>query len=239
MRAFARVVGWILTSFAIVWALLAVLMFIFPDIDEETGEPNDAALGGVLLTAIFGIPGGIMLWRTGVANREDAFTEQLVGFIYSHDRFTVAELARKIGKNEMETESLVQKINVQRNIGLAYHRSTREYIHYGRMQQSARVASQCGACGGNLGNQIVFEGEQLTCPYCNAVVQTQPAQPQTQQMQPPAPVYAPPGAGVDVPQPAHGHGAPNPYAAPAQGGYDQPQPHHPNHGGGGVWQPPR
>lgn len=246
MRGCARVAGWVLTSFALLWALLAVLMVAFPDIDEDTGEPTNAALGGIFLTAIFGIPGGLLLWRTSVAGREEKFETELVGYIYSHDRFTVADLARKIGRNELETESLIQQMNVKRNIGLAFHRSTREYVHWARLQQGARMATHCSACGAGLGQQIVFAGEQLTCPYCNAAVQTHAA---GQSSHPPGA----PGAGVDVPMPAHGapqaqsygqappsYGQPQPYGQPPQPrahhghaphqGQPQPYPHHGGHG---------
>lgn len=196
--------GYGLLGLGVIFLLLIPLMILDPE--AESGAPA----GGFMLALMCGVPGGIIVWRARANAKEEALSQQLVGLVYSHDGFTAAELAAKLGLDVAETEARIQELNVQRNLGLAYHRADKHYIHFGRMQHAYQTATHCQSCAASLGHQILFPGEQLTCPYCGSVVAAQHHAPTPQQQ--PAAAY---GA-----QQGHHPGHMDPHAQ---------QGHHPGH----------
>ncbi|MEZ4385899.1 MAG: hypothetical protein R3A79_31560 [Nannocystaceae bacterium] len=165
MNKLLSVVGWILTTIGILFFLISGLVVI----DMVTGDnpkTKSALLGMVMLTGLFAIPGGMILWRVRLARAREQFDSQLRGFVTSLDSFTPGELAQKIGRSEMETESLLAALIAGRQVDLAFHRQTGRYLHRGRLQRAHQVIDRCSSCGAAVGHELVFAGESAQCRYC-------------------------------------------------------------------------
>jgi hypothetical protein len=162
MHKLLKIVGWGLSILGAVFLLCLVLVLV-----ENDPKSRGAAYGFVILAALVGTPGGVILWRTRLKERAQALRQQLAGYIRTFDAFTVEELARKIGKTEMETETLIASLAGEGGFRLAFHRQTRRYLHQDRLRQNHRCLSRCPSCGAAMGNQVVFEGEVVCCQYCN------------------------------------------------------------------------
>ncbi|PRQ00014.1 hypothetical protein ENSA5_28280 [Enhygromyxa salina] len=197
---------------------LLLVLIPFAALTDEGG----AIPGLVILSGMFGLPGGLLL-RVGLKGQRETEREaQLTGFVRSHDTFSLDELAGHLGVSPAEAQTLLNQSIAKHHLPLVMHRSSGRYLRLDRLSQAARVAERCQSCGGALGNQIVFEGEQLTCPYCNSIVEThapvQTGWPQAQaQAQAQAPQYSPPQHQAPA-YPAHQH-QPHP---------QQPHPHQPH-----------
>lgn len=159
--------GWIGTVLGACSLLLCIVVLVERD-PKHAGAPAGFLMFGVL----FGVPGVTTLWRLHRQRQEEAFRGQLLGYVKSLDAFTVEELARKIGRTELEAEGLVAGL-IQGGEGapgvdLVFHRKSRQYMHRKRLHQSHHVFSRCPTCGAALGAQILFEGEQVACQYCDS-----------------------------------------------------------------------
>lgn len=223
MHALLKVLG----SLLLVPGGLLVLCIPFAAFEGN----GSAAMGLVILAGMFGVPGGLLFRNGLLGQRRTAAQEQMVGFVRSHDAFSIDELGAHIGKTPAQAQVMLNQDIAKYQLPLVMHRPSGRYLRLDRLSNAAQVAERCQSCGGSLGNQIVFEGEQLTCPYCNATVHThapipanwqqaqgawgQQAWPQQQQAQP---VYAPPQQ------------QPYPHA---QANYQQPPPSQP-----GSWGRP-
>ena len=77
MRKLLTILGWILATAGLVFALFSVLVLIdaFADPDEKSWS---AFMGMLLLTGLFGIPGGIILWRVRLARGREDFNKRLI-----------------------------------------------------------------------------------------------------------------------------------------------------------------
>jgi hypothetical protein len=145
---------------------LAVFMLVDP---HEGDSAAQSLAPGLFFGSVFLLPGLAMFFVGRRARREQEFIDGVTGMIRSHDRFSVGELAAKIGRTELETESLVSRVVADDNgIDLVFHRPTREYIHRGRLAADGRVVDRCSACGAPTSHQVVFPGETVPCTYCNA-----------------------------------------------------------------------
>lgn len=197
---------------------LMVVMIPFAAFDPEH---TDAVAGLIMLGGFFGVPGGLLL-RTGLlGQRRTAVQEQMVGFVRSHDAFSINELGAHIGKTPAQAQTMLNQDIAKYQLPLVMHRASGRYLRLDRLSRAAQIAEHCQSCGGSLGSQIVFEGEQLTCPYCNARVQTHaPAQANWQQAQGAWGQQAWPQAQA---QPAHAAPQAHPgYAPPQQQQHQQP-----------------
>ncbi|MCA9658029.1 MAG: hypothetical protein KC486_06775 [Myxococcales bacterium] len=165
MNKLLSVIGWILTTIGILFFVISGLVLI----DMATGDDpktKSAFLGMLVLTGLFAIPGGILLWRVRLARAREQFESQFNGFVASLDSFTPRELAQKIGKTEMETEALLAALIAQRKADLAFHRQTGRYLHRNRLQRAHQVIDRCPSCGASVGQELVFAGEAAECRYC-------------------------------------------------------------------------
>lgn len=158
-----KILAWIMV------ALGAIFFLLVPVVLLESGDKG-AAAGFVMFGLFCGLPGGIALWRSIVRERETSFRDQVGGMMRSHDRFTIEELARKIGRTELETERLINEIAHAQRLDLVFHRSTREYLHRNRIREAHRVLDQCAACGARLPHEVVLDGEAAICQYCGSAL---------------------------------------------------------------------
>ena len=158
-----RSMAWGLISLALVMLFFAVL--ILTEAKPDHDQPKQVA-GALLLASVCGIPGGLLMWRIRVAEREATFEAQVAGLVRARDRVQVEEIARKIGRTPLETEALILKVAPDHDIDLTYHRATDEYLHRNRIHEGHRVVQSCAACGASFRAELILEGEQLSCQYC-------------------------------------------------------------------------
>jgi hypothetical protein len=142
---------------------------------------TDAMIGLIILGLLGGVPGGVLLRYAYRREAEAKLQDQMAGFVRSRDAFTLEELAAHIGKAPAEAQGMLTRDIAVFNLPLVLHRASNRYMRSDRLDRSAQVADHCQSCGGALGNQIVFAGEHLSCPYCGVVVATRPATPSTWQ----------------------------------------------------------
>jgi predicted RNA-binding Zn-ribbon protein involved in translation (DUF1610 family) len=199
-----KLLGWVL----LVPGGLLLLMTPVVLFDADAGE--NATAGVIMLAAMFGAPGGLLL-RAGITRqRESSLQDQLVGFVRSHESFSLEELGAHLGKTPAEAQTMLHRDIAKYQLPLIMHRASRRYMRLDRLSRAGQVADRCQSCGGAIDPQILFEGEQLTCPYCGTLVVTQASaqayqQPhyQPSQYQPPQHQQQPPNQGQGGPW---GHG---------------------------------
>jgi hypothetical protein len=155
-----RIAAWILLGITAFWGLMTVLMAV--DSDAKPGT----WVGGMVLVVMFGLPGGLLLWR----GRKAAARAQLVGFLRSRDRIRVSDVARMIKGNELEAEQLLAQLNVELRLDLVFVPDESQYVHRSRLSSTHQIPQNCPACGAPTENQLVLQGERVTCKYCDAIV---------------------------------------------------------------------
>lgn len=170
MRKLVSAVGWLLLALGGVWLFFTVV-FVLSMLAGAEEEP-DPALGGIILAALFGIPGAVIRWRVGLAVKRETFEAEFRGYLMSLDAFTPAELAAKIGRSEMETSGLVARAIDEHGLDLVFHRKTGQYLHRNRIRRTHQVIDRCHACGAAAGHEIVFAGELVNCKYCGTALAT-------------------------------------------------------------------
>gem|GEM_PF-5328746 len=224
MSGALKVVGWILAS------LGAMSLMCLP---FAAGDGNgSAAMGFGIVGTLFGVPGALLLYAARKLGRNDSRQLLMVGFVRSHDAFTIDELAAHLGVRPEQATMLLSKEIATFQLPLVVHRATGRYLRLDRLQRQAQVADRCQSCGASIGHQIVFEGEALGCQYCGGNVETHVPQPAEQTWRPPAQA----GHWAQTQWSGHSHHAPQQPQQPQQPqayahqpqAYAQPQaqPHH-------------
>jgi hypothetical protein len=179
VQTLLKLLGWVL----LIPGSLFLLLSPFPHFDDGN---TSATFGLLMLGGMFGAPGGLLL-RAGVTRqRETALQEQMVGYVRAHESFSLEELATHLGKTPADAQTLLHRDIAKYQLPLIMHRATRRYMRLDRLARAGQVADRCQSCGGSIDRQILFDGEQLTCPYCGTLVVTQapaPAQASWQQAQ--------------------------------------------------------
>lgn len=223
MQTLLKLLGWVL----LIPGGLMLLLSPVPWIDEGN---HSATFGLLMLGGLFGGPGGLLL-RAGITRqRETLLQEQMAGFVRAHESFSLEELGTHLGKTPAEAQTLLHRDIAKYQLPLIMHRATRRYMRLDRLARGGQVAERCQSCGGSIDRQILFEGEQLTCPYCGTLVVAQaPAQASWQQAQGAwgQQAWAQPQAQQSSYQP--------PLYQPAQYQPPQYQQPPPNQGQGGPW----
>jgi hypothetical protein len=150
---------------------LALLMWLAPSKDDEKKTAAQNLAPGLFFASVVLLP-GIALFSYGRrVRRDEEFLGAVTAMIRSHDRFSIEDLSRKIGRNELETEALVAKVIAASNgIDLAFHRPSREYIHRQRLAQGQRLVESCPSCGAPTRGEVVFEGERVPCTFCGVAL---------------------------------------------------------------------
>ncbi len=160
--------GGCMTLIALPFFCLAVFMFA----DPTKGDTAAQSLAPGLFFGTAFLTPGLLLFLYGRRAYQDAeFLTAVTGMVRSYDRFTVAELAQKIGRTELETEALVARIIASNSgIDLVFHRPSRSYIHRARLAAGQHVVERCPSCGAPTNREVVFDGERVPCTYCGAVL---------------------------------------------------------------------
>jgi hypothetical protein len=159
-----KTLSWLL----LVPALLFAVMTPFALLDGDTN-----AMAGILfLSGMFGVPGFLLRRSAQKRELDGALQSQMVGFVRTHDSFSINELAAHIGKTPGEAQALLNQDIARYRLPLVMHRASGRYLRLDRLSGAAQVAETCQSCGASIGSQIVFEGEHLSCPYCASPVRT-------------------------------------------------------------------
>lgn len=170
MSKLAKIIAWGMLSLSIISFICAAVAGL-----EDTPESTNASFGFLLIGLFFGFPGGLLLFTVTRGEKRRNLDTLLLGLLRTHDQFTVAEIAQKLGGSEAETEQLIIRAVAQHRLDLVFHRSDRTYMHRDRIRRDCRVYDRCGACGASLQHELAIEGEAITCPYCNSRVDAQSA----------------------------------------------------------------
>src|SRR5882724_840951 len=145
--------GGCLTLIALPFFPLAVFMVADPKKGETTMQ---SAAPGLFFGTAFLFPGLALFLYGRRVRRDNEFLEAVTGMVRSHDRFTVADLANKIGRTELETEGIVARIIVAHNgVDLVFHRPSRTYMHRGRLAAGQHVIDRCPSCGAPTQRDVV------------------------------------------------------------------------------------
>lgn len=214
MQGTLKAFGWILISLGALTLLCAPVAAFDPEAEASI------AVTFTVLGSLFLVP-GLLLLRAG-RKRQAADRHQLlmVGFVRSHDAFSIDELAGHLGIAPEQARAELSQEIARYRLPLVVHRKSGRYLRLDRLSRQARVADRCHSCGASIGNQIVFEGEQLSCEFCGVTVETHVPQAHEQAWQPP------PHAGHWAQTqwtPSH-YAPPQPVHAPPQPAYAPPQP---------------
>ncbi|HEY6559932.1 MAG TPA: hypothetical protein VI072_21760 [Polyangiaceae bacterium] len=164
--------GGCLTLLALPFLCLAFFMVLAPTKGATTAE---SLAPGMLFGSVLLVP-GLTLYLFGRRARKDReFLGAVTSMVRTTDRFTVQDLARRIGRTELETEGIVGRIMAEQNgIDLVFHRSTREYLHRARLAGGERLVVRCHSCGAPTNQDVVFEGERVPCVYCGVALRPDP-----------------------------------------------------------------
>ena len=155
------IIAMILTIIALIACALMLLTII-----ENDPENVDARYGFAMFTFMFGVPGLWLCIRGRKQQKHDALHQQLSGYFKSHDSFTVTEMAKKIGKTEIETEQLIFCLIEANTLDLVFHRPSRKYFNTNRLHRKFQQVNRCPSCGATLKREITFDDEIVSCQYC-------------------------------------------------------------------------
>ena len=127
------------------------------------------------------LPGVILLALGMRGRRREQELIEFSSWVKSYRRVALAEVARKLGKTEFETDKILVDV-VDRGLVAGFiDRQTNEFVlreEIGRQQ----FVEACTRCGASLKRMYPL-GETVLCPYCGSVILA----PSTQQAPPPYP----------------------------------------------------
>ena len=171
-----------------------------------------AAIGMADLSAVLCVPTGIIpgiiFAAVGMKKRKRA--QELVEFaswVKSYRRIPMADVARKLGKSEFETDKILVDV-VDRGLVVGFiDRKTNEFVLKEEIGREQYIEG-CKRCGASLKKMYPL-GETVLCPYCGSVILQAP----TAQPAPPPAYYPPPAYGA-YPPPYGGYPPPPPGVPP-------------------------
>lgn len=151
-------------GFVLVFALIVVFMtFTFTPILMYICIP-----GGVL-------PAAVALGFGGIEWHREKQLQEFATFLQTYRRIRMDELARKIGKTEMETDRLLTRAIELKYVDGVVDRATGEFVLASAEKQQVFV-ERCPHCGGVV-NRWAFPEERFPCPYCDVAVEVPAAAP--------------------------------------------------------------
>lgn len=165
---------WGVVGLALAFVLFAILSLVdHAQSGDETAR--GATFGFLLMAGFFGIPGGIALVRARARAKHEKTLSQLTAYVRSRDAIALSKVAQAVGRTEIETETLILQLIEEEKVDLIFHQSREEYLHRGRIRDAHQCLEKCTSCGARLKAQVIFEGEQVSCEYCNAPLSLKPS----------------------------------------------------------------
>ena len=138
-------------------------------------EPANLPIFAALCTPTALVPGILFLFLGRKANRREKELIEFSSWVKTYRRISLAELARKLGKQEIEAEKVLIEV-VDRGLVPGFiDRSTNEFILQAAVGQELFIET-CPRCHGNLQRRY-FQGETVRCPYCQSVISAPPPRP--------------------------------------------------------------
>lgn len=159
--------------------LLAFVIGIAIGISYVVGVPYYEPSAFVLLAGLCTpgalAPGLLFIYLGRKAKRREKELIEFSSWVKTYRRISIAELARKLGKPEIEAEKVLIEV-VDRGLVPGFiDRSTNEFILQSAVGQELFIET-CPRCHGNLQRRY-FQGETVRCPYCQSVIAAPPPRP--------------------------------------------------------------
>lgn len=122
------------------------------------------------------VPGLVLIVLGRRASLKEKELIEFTAWVKTYRRISLADLATKLGKPQMEAEQLLVTV-VDRGLLKGFiDRSTDEFVLQDAVGQEAFLDT-CPRCGANLQKRY-FLGETVTCPYCQTVIASKAPKPQ-------------------------------------------------------------
>jgi DNA-directed RNA polymerase subunit RPC12/RpoP len=172
--SFALKALWGVVGLALAFVLFAVLSLVD---HAQTGDETarGATFGFLLMAGFLGIPGGIALVRARARAKHEQLLSLLTAYVRSRDAIALSKVAQAVDRTEVETEALLLQLIEADKVDLIFHQSREEYLHRGRIRDAHECLEKCSSCGAQLKAQVIFEGEEVSCEYCNAPLRLKPS----------------------------------------------------------------
>ncbi len=139
-------------------------------------EPSNLPLITVVCIPTALVPGIVLVILGRRASLKEKELIEFTAWVKTYRRISLADLAAKLGKPQMEAEQLLVTV-VDRGLLKGFiDRSTDEFVLQDAVGQESFVDT-CPRCGANLQKRF-FLGETVTCPYCQAVIAGKMPKPQ-------------------------------------------------------------
>ena len=145
-------------GFVLGFALIAVLLTI-----SLTPILAYICIPGGVIPGALAVLFGVVEWRRAKQLKEFAT------FLGTYRRIRMDDLARKLGKTEMETDRLLTRAIELKYVAGVVDRATGEFVVAGAEKQQVFV-ERCPHCGGVV-NRWAFPEERFPCPYCDVAVE--------------------------------------------------------------------
>ncbi len=151
-------------GFVLGFALIVVLMTI-----SLTPILAYICIPGGMIPGALAVLFGVIEWRRAKELKDFATLLQ------TYRRIRMDELARKIGKTEMDTDRLLTRAIELKYVAGVIDRATGEFV-LAEAEKHQVFVERCPHCGGVV-NRWAFPEERFPCPYCQIAVEvpTQPA----------------------------------------------------------------
>jgi len=114
------------------------------------------------------IPGLLLIFVGMRARKRGQELVEFSSWVKAYRRIPLADLARKLGKSEFESEKILAQV-VDRGLVHGFvDRATSEFVLQETIGQEQMV-TRCPHCGATLQQRYLL-GETVRCPYCNSVI---------------------------------------------------------------------
>jgi len=164
---FAKILGGFFLVVAGAGLMLALGMLLDP---LEGATPGESVAPGLFFAGVALVPGlALTLWARA-KDKAEREALRLLGFVRSSDSFTATEVAHHVGGTPAEAEEAIQVLAARADLDLVFHAPDRTWMHRARIKKKHAIVSKCGSCGGNVGAQVVFVGETVSCQYCGTAL---------------------------------------------------------------------
>lgn len=156
----------------VAFSAVTILVGVFYGSTIPPGQPgylpNAIPIVGTICTAFGILPGTILIWRGLRARGLKSELVEFSSWVKTYRRISLAELARRLGKSEVETEKTLTAAIDRGMVRGIMDRTTDEFVLQEAMYQEVHV-DFCPRCGGSV-NRKYLSGETILCPYCGSVI---------------------------------------------------------------------